>query len=440
MRRADTPVTVIGAGLAGCEAAWQLARRGIPVRLHEMRPEKMTPAHKTGLPGELVCSNSFKSLRTESAQGVLKRELEALDSLVMKAAHEARIPGGEALVVDRERFAAGIQKALSSEDLIERVSGEITEIPGEGYVIVATGPLTSDALSASMSALFGEAHLAFYDAISPIVDSDSVDGSRLYRSSRYGHGGDDYWNIPLDRDAYYRLVDRLVAAEQYPEKSFEQLRPFEGCMPIEDIARRGRESLRFGPLKPVGLPDPTTGRDPYAVIQMRMENQEGTMWSLVAFQTKLRHGDQKEILHSLPGLENAEFLRLGSIHRNTFICAPKLLDPELQARNRSGLYFAGQITGVEGYTESTVTGAVAAIHLACRIEGKPLPRWPRNSAVGSLLHYLQSAAPDKFQPMNFNWGLLEPLGIRAKKEERHRLMGERAWTEYSSILSGLKVA
>ncbi len=440
MRRASPTVIVIGAGLAGSEAAWQLARRGIPVRLHEMRPDRMTPAHQTGRAAELVCSNSFKSLRHESAQGVMKRELGAIDSLILKTAMGAQIPGGEALVVDRARFSATVDEALAAEPLIERVSGEIKEIPGDPFVIVATGPLTSDSLSADITRVLGDGHLAFYDAISPIVDAESVDGSKLYRASRYGHGGDDYWNIPLDKEGYYRLVERLVSAEPYPEKEFEDLRPFEACMPIEDIARRGKDALRFGPLKPVGLPDPKTGRDPYAVVQLRMENKEGTMWSLVAFQTKLRHGDQKELLHSLPGLENAEFLRLGSIHRNTFICTPKLLDGTLQAKNREGLYFAGQITGVEGYTESTVMGAIAAIHVACAIDGRPVPNWPRNSAFGSLLHYLREAAPDRFQPMNFNWGLLEPLGVKARKEERHRLMGVRAWEVYSSFLPELKVA
>ncbi|MCW5828705.1 MAG: methylenetetrahydrofolate--tRNA-(uracil(54)-C(5))-methyltransferase (FADH(2)-oxidizing) TrmFO [Deltaproteobacteria bacterium] len=434
------PVVVIGEGLAGSEAAWQLARRGYRVRLHEMRPGKMTPAHRTANAAELVCSNSFKSIRIESAQGVMKRELEALDSLVLRCAHAARIPGGEALVVDRDRFAAGVEAALLAEPLIERVPGELERIPDDPVVIVATGPLTSDALSTDISRILGEKHLAFYDAISPIVDAESVDGTRLYRLSRYGHGGDDYWNIPLDQAAYYRLVDQLVAAEPYPEKSFENLRPFEGCMPIEDIARRGRDTLRFGPLKPVGLPDPRTGRDPYAVVQLRMENREATMWSLVAFQTKLRHGDQMAILRSLPGLEQAEFLRLGSIHRNTFVCAPRLLDGTLQAKARKGLYFAGQITGVEGYTESTVMGAVAALHAVCRLQGKALPQWPRNSAIGSLLHYLKEANPETFQPMNFNWGLLEPLGHKARKEERHRLLGERAWAEYRSFLTGLEAA
>ncbi len=441
MPPAERPVVVLGAGLAGSEAAWQLARRGIPVRLHEMRPLKMTPAHQTGRAAEIVCSNSFKSLRTESAQGVLKRELETLDSLILQAAHACRLPGGEALVVDRDRFSSFVDEALSKEPLIERVPGEVGTVPEEPFVILATGPLTSDSLSADLARIFGGTHLAFYDAISPIVDAATVDGSKLYRLSRYGHGsGDDYWNIPLDKAQYEKLVDQLLAAEPYPEKEFENLRPFEACMPIEDIARRGRGALRFGPLKPVGLPDPKTGRDPYAVVQLRMENQEATMWSLVAFQTKLRHGDQMALLRSLPGLENAEFLRLGSIHRNTFICSPKLLDGTLQAAARPGLYFAGQITGVEGYTESTVMGAVAAIHVACRLKGRPLPAWPRNSAIGSLLYYLKTAKPESFQPMNFNWGLLEPLEVRAKKEERHRLMGERAWADYSSFLPELKVA
>ncbi|MGH7804463.1 MAG: methylenetetrahydrofolate--tRNA-(uracil(54)-C(5))-methyltransferase (FADH(2)-oxidizing) TrmFO, partial [Candidatus Binatia bacterium] len=343
----STTATIVGGGLAGCEAAWQLARRGARVRLFEMRPVRGTEAHRSDRLGELVCSNSFRSASLDAAVGLLKEEMRQLGSLVMEVADLARVPAGGALAVDRELFAAELTRRIEATAAIEIVREEITEIPA-GPTIVASGPLTSSALYDRLRALFGREHLYFYDAISPIVTAESIDETAAFRASRWGDGGDDYWNCPLDRDQYHAFVDEVLRAEKVPTRDFERCIYFEGCMPIEEMARRGRDTLAYGPMKPVGLTDPRTGARPHAVVQLRRDNREGTLYSLVGFQTKMTYPEQRRVLRMIPGLANAEFVRLGSLHRNSYIHSPSLLRPTLQFRARDDLYFAGQIVGVEG--------------------------------------------------------------------------------------------
>jgi methylenetetrahydrofolate--tRNA-(uracil-5-)-methyltransferase len=423
----DNPVIVIGGGLAGSEAAWQLARRGVPVRLFEMRPERTTEAHRTGRLAELVCSNSFKSDVLPSAPALLKREMRALGSLVLAAGDGARVPAGTALAVDRGRFAAEITRSIEEEPLITVVRGEARSIPEEGDVIFATGPLTSEAFAESLTERVGEERLYFYDAISPVVSTESLDHDVVFAASRYGKGGgDDYLNVPLSRDGYEHLIRELSGADLYPLHEFERTMFFEACLPIEEIARRGKDSLRFGPMKPVGLEDPRTGSRPYAALQLRKENREETAYNLVGCQTRMRRGEQKRIFRSLPGLERVEFLRFGSLHRNTYLCAPKLLGPGLEIHREPRLRLAGQITGVEGYLESTATGLVAAIETARARRRLPPTDWPRATAIGALLHHLRSADPDNFQPTNIHFGLFPPVpgprrrGKRARNEEMVR--------------------
>lgn len=431
----DRAVTVIGGGLAGSEAAWQLARRGIAVRLVEMRPAKKTEAHRTGALAELVCSNSLKSEIRPSAPSLLKGELEGLGSLLLAAARESSVPAGSALAVDRERFAGIVTERIEGEPRIEVARVEATEIPAEGPVIVATGPLTSESLAADLIRVVGNERLFFYDAIAPVVDGDSIDRGRVFAASRYGKGGDDYLNVPLAKDDYESFVDAILAADLYPMHDFEQNLFFEACLPIEEIARRGKGSLRFGPMKPVGLVDPATGERPYAAIQLRKENREGTAWNLVGCQTRMRQGEQRRIFRELPGMAKTEFLRFGSLHRNTYLCAPKVLDSRLALRVLPRVRLAGQITGVEGYVESITMGMVAALETVRDLSGGAAIQWPRESAIGSLLHFLQSADARNFQPTNIHFGLFPPLETRVKKKsERHEAIAERAERVFDEFL------
>jgi methylenetetrahydrofolate--tRNA-(uracil-5-)-methyltransferase len=416
---------VIGGGLAGSEAAWALAERGIAVDLHEMRPEVATPAHQTDRLAELVCSNSFKSLELTNAHGLLKEELRRLGSLLLRCADEARVPGGAALVVDREIFSRLVDQQLRSHPNVRVVTGEVTSLPAPG--IVATGPLTSESLAAAIANRLGTTALAFFDAIAPIVADESLDHGALYRMSRYGKGdGDDYLNAPLSRQAYESFIDALGAGDQFSGHAFDQVPYFEGCLPVEEMAARGRETLRFGPMKPVGLPDPRTGREPWAVVQLRREDKAGQMWNLVGFQTRLRIPEQQRIFRTIPGLTEAEFLRYGSIHRNSYINSPASLGPGLAARDGEGLFFAGQITGVEGYTESLGTGILAGLNLARHYDGKPPVVPPPTTMLGGLYRYLGEADPNHFQPMNANFGLLEPLPGKHRKADRKAALAHRA--------------
>ncbi len=418
-------VTVIGGGLAGCEAAWQAANRGIKVRLYEMKPHKYSEAHH--LPGlsELVCSNSLRGDALENAVGLLKEEMRRLHTLFMEGAEATKVPAGGALAVDRTLFSEYVTRKIESHPNIEVVHEEITSIPEEGIVIVASGPLTGGALAEEIGRLTGN-YLYFYDAIAPIVAADSIDYDKAFRASRYGKGdGDDYLNCPMDEEQYKNFVQEILAAEKVEPKSFEKVVHFEGCMPIEEMASRGVETLRFGPMKPVGLVDPRVGVEPYAVIQLRQENMEATMYNLVGFQTKLTWPEQKRIFRMIPGLENAQFLRLGSMHRNTFINAPKLLLPTCQLKEDARILFAGQITGVEGYVESASSGFVAGVNAARLALGETLLVPPAETAIGALARHITNTEAEHFQPMNVNYGLFPPLVGRIKKKEKRGLLAQR---------------
>ena len=419
----------MGGGLAGSEAAWALAERGVKVTLHEMRPVKQTPAHQTGSLAELVCSNTFKSIDPTNAHGLLKAELRRLGSIVLQAADEARVPGGTALAVDRVVFAAGVERRLLAHPNITVVRGEVTALPSPG--IIATGPLTSDALAQAIAARLGVKSLAFYDAIAPIVAFESLEMSHLFRASRYGKGdGDDYLNAPMTKEQYGAFVAALVAGEQYvPGHEFDKAAYFEGCLPIEEMAERGPETLRHGPMKPFGLPDPRADAkgQPYAVIQLRQEDKAGQMWNLVGFQTRLKIPDQQRVFRTIPGLERAEFLRFGSIHRNSYVNAPQALTPHLSAKDDPRVLFAGQLTGVEGYTESAATGLLAGINLARLLADEEPLVPPPTTMLGALYRYLREADPAHFQPMNANFGLVEPLEavVKDKALKKEKLV-ERA--------------
>jgi methylenetetrahydrofolate--tRNA-(uracil-5-)-methyltransferase len=429
--------TVVGGGLAGSEAAWALAERGVEVTLYEMRPVVPTAAHRTDRLGELVCSNSFKSVDLTNAHGLLKAELRALGSLLLPCADAAQVPGGTALAVDREVFSQEVHRRVSGHPSIRVVREEVAVLPSPG--VVATGPLTSERLAATISARLGSSALAFYDAIAPVVSSDSLDHNRLYALSRYGKGGgNDYLNAPLDGPGYEGFLDALLEADQHQGHDFDQVPYFEGCLPVEEMARRGRETLRFGPMKPVGLPDPRSGREPHAVVQLRREDRAGQMWNLVGFQTRLRIPEQQRVFRLIPGLECAEFLRYGSIHRNAYINSPATLGPALTARDDDRLFFAGQLTGVEGYTESLGTGLMAGINLARRLEGKPAMVPPPTTMLGGLYRYLRDADPAHFQPMNANFGLLEPLPDKVKKDRKKELLVERAQADFGRFLGQLR--
>ena len=419
---------IIGAGLAGCEATWQVARRGGKAALYEMKPGVYSSAHRSPLFAELVCSNSFKSESVENATGVLKEEMRKLNSLILKVAGEARVPAGDSLSVDRQVFSKQITHILEGLENVEVIRQEVSVIPEDGITIVATGPLTSEFLSKEIQKLTGARHLFFYDAISPIVTADSINFQKAFKLSRYGKG-EDYVNCPMNEMEYVQFVEALNQAEKVPVQQFEKRYLFEGCLPVEEMAGRGRETLAFGPLKPVGLVDPKTGKQPFAVVQLRQEDRLGTLFNLVGFQTRLRHEEQKRVFRMIPGLENAEFVRLGSIHRNTFIDSPRLLSESLELKTRPGLFFAGQITGVEGYMESTAMGLLAGISAHRYACGMPAIAPPPTTAMGALVQHITRPVAVPFQPMNINFGLFPPLPGKQKGKERRLSLARRALRE-----------
>ncbi|MDY7039471.1 MAG: FADH(2)-oxidizing methylenetetrahydrofolate--tRNA-(uracil(54)-C(5))-methyltransferase TrmFO [Chloroflexota bacterium] len=428
-------LTVVGGGLAGSEAAWQAAQRGADVTLYEMRPEVMTPAHVSGDLAELVCSNSLGSNLEDRAPGLLKAELRQLNSVILTCAGETAVPAGGALAVGREAFARLVTERVAGHPRVNVIRQEVRTIP-DGVVIVATGPLTSDALAAEIAALTGQDHLYFYDAMAPIVTYESIDQGKVFRASRYGRG-EDYVNCPMSEAEYDAFVEALLTAETIPLRRFEREdeRFFEACLPVEVIARRGRMALAYGPLKPVGLTDPRTGRRPFAVVQLRQDNLAATLYNLVGFQTNLKWGAQERVFRTIPGLEQAEFVRFGQMHRNTFINSPGLLDPTMEFRTRPGLFFGGQITGTEGYVASTASGLVAGLNAARLIQGQPLLVFPPTTMLGALCHYVTTAGGE-FQPMKPNFGLLPPLeGAPRRKRDRHRAYAERALHDLESFVA-----
>ncbi|MDQ7006603.1 MAG: methylenetetrahydrofolate--tRNA-(uracil(54)-C(5))-methyltransferase (FADH(2)-oxidizing) TrmFO [Acidobacteriota bacterium] len=434
--RSPGRVTIIGGGLAGSEAAWQCACRGVPVRLYEMRPTRPTAVHRSGDLAELVCSNSFKSLETVSSHGLLKAELRAAGSLVIDCAMAARLPAGAALAVDREAFARRVTERLEQHPLVEIRREEITGLPPEGPLIVAAGPLCSPALAEAIARFTGEQQLAFFDAISPIVEGESIDTSIAFRASRYGKGGgDDYLNCPMNREEYEAFHAALLAADPAPLHDFDRKLLFEGCLPVEELAARGRDTLRFGPLKPVGLVDPRTGHRPWATVQLRQDNLAASHWSMVGFQNRLKWSEQKRVFRMIPGLGQARFVKLGMMHRNTYINAPRILRETFQAKERGDLFFAGQISGVEGYTESTASGLVAGVGAVALLRGLEAPVFPAETALGSLQRYIAHAEGTRYQPTNISFGLLPPLaqGPR-RRRERKRMISERALRALSDYL------
>ncbi len=429
---------VIGGGLAGSEAAWQAASRGIEVTLYEMRPVKLTPAHETGHLAELVCSNSLGSLNPISGPGLLKEELRRLGSLIIEKAEAAAVPAGGALAVDRDQFSKAISDAIKNHPNITVLHEEVKEIPSsEQTAVVSSGPLTSEALTASLKAAANEEHLYFYDAISPIVEADSINMDVVFRASRYGKGGDDYLNCPMDEAQYDRFYDALMAGERVKAKSFEKINYFEGCLPIEVLAERGKKTPLFGPMKPVGLVDPRTGKQPFAVVQLRAENAYGTAYSLVGFQTKLTWPEQRRVFKLIPGLEDVSFLRLGSLHRNTFLNSPRLLSETLQLRTQPGLFLAGQIVGVEGYVESSAMGGLAGLNAARILSGEDAVVPPETTAHGALIQYITKSDPSFFQPINTNFGLFPPVETlqkgrrKMKKADRYQKIVNRALEDLS---------
>ncbi len=434
-------ITIIGGGLAGCEAAWQAASRGCKVDLFEMKPHRYSPAHDSPDLAELVCSNSLRSDDTFSAVGLLKEEMRRFNSLMIEAAEKTKVPAGKALAVDREKFAGYITARLEEHPDITIHRQESTSLPeiGNRPVILATGPLTSSAMAESLAELTGREHLAFYDAIAPIVATDSLDMNIIYQASRYDDGPGDYLNCPMDRDQYLAFIGAMAEAEKTPLKSFEKRKYFEGCLPIEIMLERGEDTLRFGPMKPVGLPDPRTGQDPYAVVQLRMENRENTTCNLVGFQTKMSYPAQRLVFRMIPGLEQAEFTRLGSIHRNTFVCGPEVLLPSLQTKMRPDLLLAGQITGVEGYVESTAMGLLAGLNAWKLLSGDTLPVPPPETAFGALINHITASDPKRFQPSNINFGLFPPIGRKMPKRQRGQYRAEKAlkaldnWRDTASL-------
>lgn len=420
-------IMIIGAGLAGCEAAWQAAKEGCQVTLYEMKPQSYSPAHQSEKLAELVCSNSFRGTAMNNAVGCLKEELRRTGSLFIEAADATAVPAGGALAVDREAFSTYISDKIAAEPNIRLVREEVTILSIERTTILATGPLTSHSLSEVLAKLTGSEHLYFYDAIAPIVEADSIDFSVAWRASRYGKGGDDYINCPLSKEQYFAFVEQLIAADKVVGREFEKLIHFEGCMPIEEMAMRGPQTLAFGPMKPVGLPDPKSGKIPYAVLQLRQDNQHATLFNLVGFQTRLTYLEQKRIFRMIPGLEQARFARLGSMHRNTFINAPACLNSALQFQSAPHIYAAGQLSGVEGYVESAASGFLAGLFAAYQLRGDKPPLPPRETALGSLLNHLAASAAEEFQPMNINYGLFPALeGRKMKRTDRRLAMAQRA--------------
>ncbi len=438
----ERPIVVVGGGLAGCEAAYHAAQQGARVCLFEMRPSRPTPAHKTGHLAELVCSNSLRSADPANASALLKEEMRRLDSLVLRAADATRIPAGSSLAVDRQKFALMISEAIAAHPRIELVREEVTEIPSEGITILATGPLTADRLADQIKALTQAERLYFYDAISPIVDAETITHDAVFRASRYHKGGEDYINCPMTQEQYNRFCEAVAAAEKMPTREFEKIPYFEGCIPIEVMVERGWETLRFGPMKPVGLVDPRTGAAPYAVVQLRQEDLFGSCYNMVGFQTKLMQPEQRRVFRMIPGLEQAEFLRYGSLHRNTYINAPVLLEPTLQCKRRPDLFFAGQITGVEGYIESAAMGILAGINAARLSSGRGPIAPPETTAHGALIKYITQSSPKNFQPMNINFGLLPlpPRKIRERLTRRQQVVKRAledldAWIAKSELFS-----
>ena len=413
-------VKVIGAGLAGSEAAWQLAQRGIAVELYEMKPQKMSPAHHSENFGELVCSNSLRGDRLENAVGLLKEELRRLDSIILQCADATRVEAGGCLAVDRHGFSAMVTEKLKNHPNITVIPGEVTQVP-EGPVIIATGPLTSDALSESIGKYFGSDYLHFFDAAAPLVTAESIDMDEAWWQSRYDRGTPDYINCGMDKEQYEAFIRELIAAEEAPVHGFEDKNVFEGCMPVEVMARRGFETLRYGPLKPVGLRDPKTGKEPYAVVQLRQDNAQKTIFNLVGFQTHLKFGEQKRVFSMIPALKNAEFVRYGVMHQNTFLQSPKLLDRYYADRRNPLVAFAGQMTGVEGYVESAASGYLSAVAMAAKVKGEPLPEFPRTTAIGALGLYISDETVENFQPMNINFSIIAPLEQRIRKKAEKNL-------------------
>lgn len=428
-------VKVIGAGLAGSEAAWQLAKRGIEVELYEMKPAKMTPAHHSADFAELVCSNSLRGDRLENAVGLLKEELRRCGSLIMECAEATRVEAGGCLAVDREGFAAMVTKKIRSHPLITVIPGEVTQVP-EGPVIIATGPLTSEDLSRAIGAYFGADYLHFFDAAAPLVTAESVDMNLAWWQSRYDRGTPDYINCALDREQYETFVRELIFAEEAEIHGFEDRRVFEGCMPVEVMARRGLDTLRYGPMKPVGLRDPKTGREPYAVLQLRQDNAAKSVFNLVGFQTHLKFGEQKRVFSMIPALHDAEFVRYGVMHQNTFLQSPKLLDRYYANRRDPLVAFAGQMTGVEGYVESTASGFLAAVAMAAKVQGREIPDFPQTTAIGALGRYISDGSIENFQPMNVNFSIIAPLEQRIrKKAEKNLAIANRALTAIDALIA-----
>ena len=434
-------IVIIGGGLAGSEAAWQAAKRGIRVILYEMRPEKMSEAHTTGNLAELVCSNSLKSNELTNAHGLLKEELRRLDSLIIGIADKTRIPSGSALAVDRKEFSGMVTDAISSHPGIKVIREEVSEPLFEVPVIIAAGPLTSEGLVSWIKRTIGDELIYFYDAVSPVISSDSINMDIAFRASRYNKGGADYLNCPMNREEYERFYNAMVVADKVPARDFEDIPYFEGCMPIEVLAGRGKETLLYGPMKPVGLKDLRTGEQPYAVIQLRQEDKYGQAYNMVGFQTRLKWPDQRKVFRMIPGLEQAEFLRYGSLHRNTFINSPLILDSSLRLKKVDNIYMAGQITGVEGYTESVSSGLLAGLSAAHYLKGNEFPPPPETTCMGALLNYVTSGSVQKFQPMNINWGLIAPLSVKIKnKDMQRKRLAERAiedivrWKEQLKVL------
>ncbi len=436
--RVTPEIIVVGGGLAGAEAAWQAAQRDVRVVLYEMRPGVMTPAHRTAQLAELVCSNSLGSNLPDRAPGLLKQELRFLGSLIVACADATAVPAGGALAVDRDAFAQAVTQRIETHPLIILRRQEVTTLPSEGIVVIATGPLTSDSLAQQIVRLAGQEHLYFYDAMAPIVALESLEMQRVFRASRYGHGDDDYINCPMTREEYERFVGELIKAETIPLRDFEREDKhfFEGCLPVEEIARRGQQALAFGPLKPMGLKDPRTGVRPYAVVQLRQDNLAGTLYNLVGFQTNLRWGEQKRVFSLIPGLEHAEFVRYGQMHRNTFLNSPTLLDASLECQVRRGMFFAGQITGTEGYIGSTGSGFVAGLNAARVALGLPALVFPGTTMLGALCHYVSSSGPSHFQPMKPNLGIMPPLEQgRLRKRERGQAYVERSLADLHAFVA-----
>lgn len=433
-------INVIGAGLAGCEAAWQIAKRGIKVKLFEMKPKSYTPAHHNPDYAELVCSNSLRSDSLENAVGLLKEEMRLLDSIIIKCADITKVPAGGALAVDRSRFSRIITETIKNDNNITVINEEVTSIPEKAITIIATGPLTSAALSKHISEIIGYEYLYFYDAAAPIVTGESINMNRAFRAARYGKGQEDYINCPMNKDEYDLFYKELLNAETAPIKEFEKEILFEGCMPVESMAKRGYDTLRFGPMKPVGLTDPVTGKAPYAVVQLRQDNSEGSLYNIVGFQTHLKWPEQKRVFRLIPGLENAEFVRYGVMHKNTFINSPLLLDQTYNLVNRPNIYFAGQITGVEGYVESASSGLVAGINAFLKYSGKSPLAFPGNTAIGALSRYISNSSIKGFQPMNINFGLIEAGSIKIKdKKSRNLEISKRALYEIEKIVQSMNM-